>query len=880
MRLLIVSAVLCCTLVADAQQGPLPDEVVITYITQNKPLKVVLKELAEKSGVPISFVPNRIPGNSKVSINAVNQPLGIILKAILSKRRCKYDIIGNQIVVSRSKLRDKDRDLTISGYLTDKKSGELLIGSNVYLFDKSKGTQTNEDGFYSFTMNKGSKRIYYSYLGYEQVVKEIFLQQDTIMNIELDPDVELNEIIILDDIENQEEPQTISESKLHLDRIRTASSLGGEVDVIRLVALMPGVESGADGVGGINVRGGSADQNLVLLDGVPIYNSGHALGIFSVFNSSIIKNASLIKGNIPARYGGRLSSILDIKTRDGNKKRFAGDVSLSILAAKGSIEGPIGKNGSSFILSGRRTFVDPWIKLLTSQNNDSGKSGFSNYYFSDFNAKLNLKLNKRHTLYISGFLGNDKFETERVAVETNNTGALNTISTGTDWDWGNRLFSIKLTSQYSQKSFGRLLAYYTKYDFDSFEYDDFESSDSTMTQKILKAGYFKSAIDDLSIKYDFDYIPNTSHVIRAGVGATHHNFSPGLVSLNNSDNVFPLGQLPTKGVVRLLINDPVLTGQEYFGYVEDEISLGYGSTINVGLHANFTKTGEQSYTSLQPRISFLSKWEGSFFKVGVSRMNQYLHLLSNNGLGLPTDVWLPSTDKLGPEKSWIATMGFGYYTSSGIRAGIEGYYKIFDELTTYDEGGINEISESTDWENDIPVGKGTAYGIEVYFDKIIGRTNWNLNYSLAYAFREFDGLTVDDEPYPFRYNRRHNIKLGFLHKITDNTEFTLNWNLSSGNPITKPSGSVIPVNGVLTPIYTEKNGGRLPTYHRVDVGFNFYSEYKWGRMKIFIGAYNAFNKSNPFYVDIENTVADVNNFQLLEYSIFPIIPSAGVSLSF
>jgi len=881
LRIITLMVVLCTAEEVYGQENPLPDEVVLTYITRNKPLSSVLKELDKRSGVRINFTPKRIPENKKITINAVDQPLGIILKSVLKDTKSKYSVVGNAIVITKDKLSDSEKDLTISGYLTDKSSGEQLIGANVYLYDKSKGTQTNEHGFYSFTLEKGTKRIYYSYLGYRQEVRELFLDLDTIVDVELDPDALLNEIIILDDVENQEEPEAANISKLSLDKIRTASSLGGETDIIRLLGMMPGVDGGADGIGGLNIRGGSADQNLILYDGVPIYNVNHALGLFSIFNSSIIKNAKLIKGNIPARYAGRLSSVLDVRVRDGNNKRLTGDVSLSSLALKASLEGPIGTNGSSFIISARKTHLGQWVKLITkSINEGSGNTGFSDYSFIDLNGKASLKLNDKHTLYINGFYGRDDFQTNKQSITNDGTSvATNTIDTETDWDWGNDVASIRLTSQFNKKAFGRLIAYYTSYNFDSFEKDVFIRDSLDLSRLIFKAGYFKSAITDLSVKYDFDYIPNPVHTIRSGIGIIRHKFSPGLVSINNSDERFNSNELITKTSVKQEIEEPSLIGTEYFSYLEDEISIGYATTLNLGLHVNYAKTGDKSYLSLQPRLSFLAKWEDSYFKVGVSRMNQYLHLLSSNGLGLPTDVWLPSTDKISPEKLWMASAGVGYFTSSGFRFGIEGYFKLFDDLTTFDEGGISTISTTSNWESKIPIGTGKAYGIETNFDKIIGRTTWNLNYTLAFSERDFEGLNPNGESFPFRYNRRHNIKLGVLHKITDNTEFVFNWNLSSGNPITSPEFTIL-IDNVITPIYLVKNGGQLAAYNRVDVGFNFYSKYKWGRSKLFLGVYNAFNKSNPFYQDVENTVGNPERFELVQYSILPIIPSVGYSVSF
>ncbi len=865
-------------------QNVLPDEVEISYFCKHKPLKTVLNELSQKSKVSINFNPRRIPGNSKVTISAKKQRLGTILNVILNSRRCKYEIIGNQIVISRNKLKDKDRDLTISGYLSDDLSGEMLVGANVYLFDKSKGTQTNEYGFYSITLNKGTKRMYYSYLGYTQLIEEIYLQQDTVLDVSLKPDVLLNEVIILDDVENQEEPNTFSESKLNIDRILTSNSLGGEGDIIRLIGMMPGVSSGADGLGGINVRGGSADQNLVLLDGVPVYNVGHALGVFSIFNSNVIKNAKLIKGNIPARYGGRLSSVLDIRTREGNNKKLSGDVTLSALAAKATIEGPIGKAGSSYIFSMRRTYLDPWIKALTKfQNDQNGDDGYSSYYFMDFNGKLSFKLNKKNSLFINSFYGKDVFLSKKSSFDTDG-GTSITNDSGTDWNWGNNLFSIKLTSQYSNKTFGRLTAYYTKYNFNSFEFDSFNLQDSISEKRVYKAGYFKSGINDYGIKYDFDYIPNTTHLLRTGIGLIRHDFSPGLVSITNADDIFDTTEEISETKVKLQISEPKILGYELYGFLEDELSFDYGTTINFGLHSNLTKVDTTNYLSLQPRIALLSKWDNGFFKVGVSRMSQFLHLLSSNGLGLPTDVWLPSTNVLAPEKSWITTVGFGYYNAKGYRFGIEGYYKQYDDLTTYAEGNVEPISADTNWEKLLPVGNGNAYGLEFYFDRIIGRTTWNANYTLAFSNRNFKKINNDGETFDFRYNRKHSVKIGFLHKITDNTEFVLNWELSSGNPIAGPSGDVIlletPDGPILTVVFSERNVDKLPLYHRLDFGFNFYNKYKWGRTKLSLGVYNAFNRSNPFYIDIQNTAKNPNKFQKVEYSILPLIPSIGYSVSF
>lgn len=876
----VLSAVLLVLAVQLCSFGQtLPDEVRIDYASLNKPLSLVLKEIAQKSKVNINFSESRIPANKKINISVQDETVGDILTVILREVGFTYQIIGNQLILLKDDARGKDQFLTISGYVKDKVSGENLIYANVYLFDKSKGTQTNEDGFYTITLARGVQRLYYSYIGYQQEVKEYFLDEDVEEDILLNPDVLLNEVVILEEVENREEETTSSENNLYLDKILTASTLGGESDIIRLINMTPGVNSGADGLGGMNIRGGSADQNLVLLDGTPVYNTGHALGLFSVFNSDVIKNAKLIKGNIPARYGGRLSSVLDVRTRDGNTNRIAGGVSLSTLAVKGFVEGPLGKNGSTFLVSGRRTFLDPWIKSLTEYINElNDKEGFSTYFFSDVNAKANLKLNSKNTLQISGFVARDRFDnTVRDARVLDNVNIVD--DNGVNWDWGNNMLSVKLKSQLSQKAFSTFGVYYTDFSFRSFDYDSFSSESAADSTFAYKASLFNSGIQDLNASYDIDFVPNTSHRIRAGVNYTRHIFTPGLTNISTQSGLFSKGDDFLPEVVEAASERPSLAGSEIVAYLEDDITLSYSTRFNIGVHTNYTLTGEESYLNVQPRIAFLTQGDNLFFKAGASRMAQYLHLLSNNGLGLPSDVWIPSTDNIAPETSWIFSAGIGYKNKQGYKWGVESYYKIFDDLTSVKEGATDNIEVGSNWENLVPIGTGTSYGIEFYFDRIIGRTTWNANYTLSFSDRTFPDLNRG-ETYAFRYDRTHNAKLGFFHKVTDNTEFVLNWNFSSGNPITYPDQVVVDLDGQIVPLYFEKNNRRLPVYHRLDVGFNFYSKLKWARQKFSLGLYNAFGRRNAFFIDITSSRTVPGKLEESTFSILPVWPAIAYSLSF
>lgn len=857
----------------------LPDAVKIDYASLNKPLSIVLKELSQKSGVSINFSEDRIPADKKISISVQDEKVGDILSVILKDIGYDYEIIGNQLVIIKDSSRGLEKSLTISGYVRDKVSGENLIYANVYLYDKSKGTQTNDEGFYSLTLPRGTQRVYVSYIGYKQAVREYYLAKDVEEDFLLAPDVQLNEVIILEEVENREEETTASEDNLYLDQIQTASTLGGESDIIRLINMMPGVSSGADGLGGMNIRGGSNDQNLVLLDGAPVYNSGHALGLFSVFNSDVIKNAKLYKGNIPARYGGRLSSVLDVRTRDGNKNKVTGGLSLSTLALKGYIEGPIGKGGSSYLISGRRTFLDPWVKSLTEYINDlSDKDGFSTYFFADLNAKINLQFNKKNSLLISAFAARDDFD-NNLSEDKFAEGISTLDKSGVRWNWGNNTLSTRFKRQMSNKAFSTLSAYYTDFSFQSFDYDSFTSTAPIDSTFIYKAGLFQSAINDVNVSYAIDYVPNTEHRIRAGAGFTKHTFNPSLSSVSTNSGLFQLGDDIREEVIEAVTVKPEITGTEWTAYLEDDISFSYGTKLNIGVHGNFIKTETNSYLDIQPRIALLTQANNLYFKIGASKMNQYLHLLSSNGLGLPSDVWLPSTDKLAPEESWIFSADVGFKNKQGFQWGVETYYKVMQNITSFNEGGTVDIVAGSNWEESIPVGSGNSYGAELYLNKIIGRTTWNANYTLSFSNQEFLDLNLG-EVFPFRYDRRHNVKLGFFHKITDNTEFVLNWNYSTGNPITYPSDVLVDVNGVISPIYLEKNNRRLPVYHRLDFAFNFYSKLRWARQKFSLGLYNAFNRQNKFFIDITRNPGTAGAFEQSSFSILPVFPAITYSLSF
>ncbi|MBK9257515.1 MAG: TonB-dependent receptor [Saprospiraceae bacterium] len=851
-----------------------PDQKKITYKAYHQPLKSVLKDLANMASISIVYSESRLPADKPVSVSAEELEVGEVLRIILSNFDFTYQLVGEQIVLHSIFSQYSQKNARIYGYLRDKSSGETLIGANIFLADKSIGTASNEYGFYSLQLPAKSHRVYFSYLGYKTEIIEFSILKDTLINIYLTPDGQLNEIVILDNILEEEMAATYQGQKLHIDKISAGNHLAGEADVIRYVGQLPGVNTGSDGIGGLNVRGGSADQNLILLDGVPLYNTGHALGMFSVFNSDIVKDATFIKGSIPARYGGRLSSILDVHTKDGNFNNFSGEVSLSTIALKASVEGPIAKGNSSFLLSYRRTYLDVWIKELTKYiNNDNNQTGFSNYFFQDFNAKLNLKLNRKNRLFVNFYSGNDNFE-NNTAYDFQNVKdkEIHTL------DWGNRMLSLKLSSELGSNIFSKFTLYYSGFQFENYNHNQFLRLESLDTTAYFKTTLFDSGIKEYGAFYEIDWMPHKKHYLKVGTWFQNRQFSPRVVGLSGQ-NQMQGSQIDPESLKRDSPSEDIISN-ELTAYIEDEWQISKRSKLNIGLH--YSGIGSKSnvlYHSLQPRISFLTTSENIVLKTGVSRLQQFLHLLTNNGLGLPTDIWLPSDENLPPARSWVFDAGIGYRDNNGYKTGIDIYFKTFDDISSFREGGNIDIHQNVNWKGNIPTGKGQAYGVETYFEKVTGNTLFALNYTYSVSNRTFSDLN-NGNPFPFNFNRLHSFKSSFTYRFSPFTELVLNWNVSSGNHFTSPSNTSLLLDSQVVVLYLEKNNARFPVFHRLDVGVSFYNSYKWGRTKLFLGVYNAYNRRNPFYTDLVRDRENPDRFIFRQYSLLPLLPTISYNISF
>lgn len=766
------------------------------------------------------------------------------------------------------------QNITISGRVNELGSGETLIGANVYNGDTYQGTTTNVYGFYSLTLPAGQVKLTASFVGYQPYEEVLNLQKDTLINIRLQGMVELEAVEVVGrHSESGVESSQMSMMTIPVNSIKTLPVLLGEVDVIKAIQLLPGVQSGSEGSSGLYVRGGGPDQNLVLLDGVPVYNVNHLFGFFSVFNADAVNSVSLVKGGFPARYGGRLSSVLDIRMKEGNMNEVHGEGAVGFVASRFTIEGPIIKDRTSFLLSGRRTYLDilaqPFIRMQA-RAGDYDKLNMG-YYFYDLNAKVNHIINQKNRLFISAYMGNDKaYYREKDSWQDEYYDSRFKLR------WGNITTALRWNHVINNKLFSNTTLTYSRYKFLTGIREEDRYEDET---DIFDFSY-SSGIEDLAAKVDFDFIPSTTHYIRFGVSETAHNFNPGVNAFKQT-----LGSGAADNIDTTFGNRSI-RAHELAAYIEDDIEFTALLKGNVGLHYSGFYVGDTYYQSLQPRLSMRylmsEKWS---LKGAFSTMTQYVHLLANSSVGLPTDLWLPVTDSIKPQQSMQLAIGSVYRLNQQIEISLEGFYKTMDNLIEYSEGA-SFLSQNDDWQEKIEQGKGWSYGMEFLVRKSSGKTTGWLGYTLSWSERQFENISFG-ERFPYKYDRRHDVSLVVNHQFSDRFDMGLNWVYGTGNAFTLAQESY-------RPLYTSGWGGepvidhiemrnnfRMPSYHRLDVGMNFHKQKRWGERTWSVSVYNAYNHQNPFFLYF---TTDYDNGEpsrkLKQVSLFPIIPSISYSFKF
>jgi outer membrane receptor for ferrienterochelin and colicin len=776
---------------------------------------------------------------------------------------------------------------TISGYVQDRASGEKLIAATIYEFRSGKGTSANEYGFFSLTLPSGEIDLQVSYVGYTSYRDTFRLGASLSMNFSLEPSLMLDEVVV-----TTHRPQEMVEDaqmsiiQIPIREIKSIPMFMGEADVIKTIQLMPGVQSGTEGTSGIYVRGGGPDQNLFLLDGVPIYNANHLFGFFSVFNPDAISNITLTKGGFPAHYGGRLSSVLDIRLKEGNMKEFHGAGSIGLVASKLTLEGPIIKDKTSFIVSGRRTYFDILARPVINQvNKSNGVEGMSGYYFYDVNAKINHKFSEKDRIYLSAYFGRDRLYIDNEEQWINNdTSYQVTMESGLYW--GNLTSALRWNHLYGSKMFSNVSLVYSNYRFDTFD----DTRTLVNGKYDLEYSYhYVSGIEDWGGMADFDYRPLPDHTIRFGGKYLYHTFTPGIETLESTDDTLSAE-----------FNADPIYAHEYYLYAEDNFQLGSRIRANVGLHYSGFFVRDEFYHSLQPRFTGrILLTPNLSFKAAFTRMDQYIHLLTNATIGLPTDIWVPATDRTPPQSSYQTAAGLAYNLNDNWYISLEGYYKTMNNLIDYSEGS-SFFEYGVDWEDKIERGgKGLSYGLEFLVRKDIGRLRGWVGYTLSKVDVQFANLN-NGEPYPYTYDRRHDVSVVLMFKVNGRTDVSATWVYGTGKARTLAVSRYAPdqydfsragdywnnyyfypygyVADEEIEYFKGKNAYREPAYHRLDVGINWHKKRDWGITTWSLGLYNAYNRQNPFYLFFGYD--NYGNRALKQMSIFMLIPSISYSVEF
>ncbi len=821
-----------------AQSNPL--EKPITLSTGwYAPDSVIL--ILEKHFSSVNFNSNFLQSDSiytKKSVYTAQQ----LLELCFNSKEYQFKTNKNRVIVSPVKA----STIVISGFVSDQQSGERLIGASIYCPAQNTSAVTNSFGFYSLALqSRDSVQIKFNFIGFQSQNLRIAAQKNLSLDVGVQVESQqLNEVKISGKSLNIKAVK-MSYHALDMTSLKQLPQFMGEGDVIRTFQLIPGVQPGNDLSSTLHVRGGSADQNLLLLDDVPVYNSSHLFGIFSVFNTDALKHSSLSKGGFSALEGGRLSSIINLNMKEGDLKETHGSASISPLLAKLTLEGPLAKNKTSYLIAGRRTFMDLLAKGFLPENTDLG------YYFGDANVKVNHIVNRKHRMYASFYTGADAFK-----IRVNESDF--------KLKWANYTFALRYNHLINAKTFGNLTLTYSQFKFNTgYQLKEFGSTTGF--------DYF-SKIEDYSAKYRLEYRLNAQHLLKVGMNYTRHQFTPGSVDVNQGS---------TTG--NNLVNVANLQqADDLFYYAEDYWKINERLAAQAGIHYAQYFTGEQNYHSLQPRLAASYQLNHAWaLKSSFSQMNQSVHQLSNSGVGLPTDLWVSSSDRIHPQQSNQVVLGTAAnFKKHGLSLEVEVYHKSLKHLISYKEGA-NFLLVSN-WENSIETnGKGTAYGLEILLKKEIKKFQGWIGYTLSKSTRTFSNIN-EGKSYPFKYDRRHYFTSALTYRFSSKFDIGANWVYSSGQAYTAPIDhySLNQPDGSISQFieYGSRNGARFKDYHRLDISVNFNKKKSWGSRTWNISIYNVYNQFNPFLIHTENSSG--SDLTFYETSVLPIIPSFAYKITF
>jgi outer membrane receptor for ferrienterochelin and colicin len=770
-----------------------------------------------------------------------------------TQKKCFLALLS--IIFSFPALLSAQEKFTLSGYIKDANTGETLIGANVSVAE-GQGTVTNTYGYYSLNLPANKYQVRFSYLGYESQLKEVDLTEATRLNVSLlEGGLSLKEVVVSARAEDENVKSTeMGTVGLSMDKVKKLPALMGEVDVLKAIQLLPGVLSAGEGNAGFYVRGGGPDQNLVLLDEAVVYNPGHMLGFFSVFNADAIKNTTLIKGGMPANYGGRLSSVVDIQMKEGNDKQYTLEGGIGAIASRITFQGPIVREKSSFIVSARRTYVldlaQPFLKGTSFEG--------TNYYFYDLNAKANYRFNDKDRLYFSTYFGRDVLEFR--SREQNFYF---------DLPYGNATATLRWNHLFNDKLFMNVSAIYNDYDF------AFDGGQGEFTVDVF------SGVRDWNAKVDFDYFPSPNHNLKFGLNYTYHKLTPNIATASDGEDTFSNNFEPRYAHESAL-------------YLLDNFKLGRRLSINTGIRLSaFSQLGPYeslvdstsygkrevvtTYYGVEPRLALTyNLTPTSSVKAGVTVANQYLHLVSNSTSTLPTDIWVPSSEVVKPQIGIQYALGyFRNFSDNRWETSVEIYYKDLRNQVDYREDYVDDIANEL--EAEFVFGKGRAYGVELFLKRQKGKLNGWIGYTLSRTERIFPDINNGD-PYPAIYDRRHDLSVVGNYEINDHWELGGAFIFGTGNAFT-PVESLYFIEQFPVQQYGARNSARLQDYHRLDFSATYYpkpnSEQRFTSHWNF-SIYNVYSRQNPFFIyydfsaDTSTGSAEAAAYRV---SLFPIIPS-------
>lgn len=837
-------------------------------------LKTFTAKIEKESGYSFIYG-EEVKLKHPITISVKKAPLKTVLKRVFAGQDISAEFTSRHILLRKEKPSPSKRRFTLNGYVLDSISKETLIGANIYDKQNGQGTTSNPFGYFSITLPEGETKLDFSYIGYAPQQMDLLLCKDTLVTVCMQTDNQLEEVVILSD-----KPETgihssrMGASTVPLEHVKNTPVLMSEADVLKSIQLLPGVQGGISGTSGLYVRGGGPDQNLYLLDGVPLYNVDHTLGLFSVFTPEAVKKVDLYKSSFPARFSGRLSSVVDVRTNDGDMQHYHGSFTIGLLTSHLHFEGPIWKNHTSFMVSARRSYIDYILPLFLPKNE---KGGYSLY---DINAKLNHRFSEQDRLFISFYNGRDhvyyKYKDEDRFKQTHN--------------WGNILINARWNHVFTPQLFSNTTLSYNRYLFNIKQKE--ESHTLSSDQKTAEYGYndlFQSGIKDASVATDFDYHPIPAHSIKFGGKYIYHLFFPEVkTNMQYSTN--------DKGIQEnnsLNWQNSRIHAHEVSLYAEDDFDLNDRWKINAGVHLSLFNVQKQTYLSVQPRLSTSFQATKSIsLKAAFTQMNQCTQLLSTASLAMPSDLWVPVTRHIRPMRAFQYSTGLYYTGIKNWELSVEGYYKDMDNVLEYKDGE-GFLGYSRNWENQVEMGKGRAFGVELMAQKTAGRLTGWISYTLSKADRQFASGSINNgKRFPYKYDRRHALNLTVNYQLTPRINFNMTWTYASGNTATVAKEQT---HAVLPPFntnyhnnaenhwdldhYNARNNYRLPASHQLNFGANFHKKTKHGERIWNVSVLNAYNAMNPNFVYIKHENGTGRPI-LKKMTLLPCVPSFSYTYKF